>query len=82
MSASKWVLLSISDGGRGEQGKQKVYEITIEPAGRVTFEWGMAEKPSRQSKVQWTGSEAAARQVALNQVNAKLAKGYRLAYAV
>jgi predicted DNA-binding WGR domain protein len=82
MSASKWVLLSISDGGRGEQGKQKVYEITVDPSGKVTFEWGMAEKPSRQTKVQSFWSEGAARQVALNQVNAKLAKGYRLAYAV
>jgi predicted DNA-binding WGR domain protein len=80
MSASKWVLLHTSDGSRGESGKQKVYEVTVTGT-TVTFSWGMAEKPSRQTKVQYTWSEGAARQVALNQVHAKLDKGYRLAYS-
>lgn len=80
MSASKWVLLHTSDGSRGESGKQKVYEVLVTGT-TVTFTWGMAEKTSRQSKVQTTWSEGSARQVALNQVHAKMAKGYRLAYS-
>jgi len=80
MSATKWVLLNTSDGDRGDSGKQKVYEVLITGT-TVTFSWGMAEKTSRQTKVQATWSEGAARQVALNQVQAKMAKGYRLAYS-
>jgi predicted DNA-binding WGR domain protein len=80
MSATKWVLLNTSDGDRGDSGKQKVYEVLITGT-TVTFTWGMAEKTTRQTKVQTTWSEGAARQVALNQVQAKVAKGYRLAYS-
>jgi predicted DNA-binding WGR domain protein len=80
MSATKWVLLNTSDGDRGDSGKQKVYEVLITGT-TVTFSWGMAEKTTRQTKVQTTWSEGAARQVALNQVQAKVAKGYRLAYS-
>jgi len=81
MSDKKYVLLKVSDGTRGEMGKQKVYEIAVSGE-RVTFTWGMAEKASRQSKVQRFGSEQSALYHAQNQLRAKIAGGYRLAYAV
>jgi predicted DNA-binding WGR domain protein len=79
MSASKWVLLHTSDGSRGENGKQKVYEVIITGT-TVTFSWGMAEKVTRQTKTVSNYSEGAAYQTAINQVYAKINKGYRLAY--
>ena len=80
MSTTKWVLLKTSDGDRGENGKQKVYEVTVSPDGTVTFQWGMAEKSTRQTKKVYTGAEWRGRQEAIVQVNKKLDKGYRLAY--
>jgi predicted DNA-binding WGR domain protein len=80
MSATKWVLLNTSDGDRGQNGKQKVYEVLITGT-TVTFSWGMAEKTTRQTKVQHFWSLAAAEQAAVEQVWAKRAKGYRLAYS-
>jgi len=81
MNASKWALLKISDGDRGATGKQKVYEVRVEGS-KVVLEWGMAEKATRQRKIEFYGSEAAARQAATNKVWDKVATGYRIAYSV
>lgn len=81
MNVSKWALLKISDGDRGANGKQKVYEVRVE-GNKVVFEWGMAEKATRQVKVEFYGSEGAARQAALSKVWDKTATGYRVAYSV
>lgn len=79
-----WCLLKGSDGARGDAGKQKVYEVRVTSVSgdrwRVTFSWGMAEKTSRQTKVYTFLTAGAAAQTAANQVAAKLAGGYRLAY--
>ena len=78
---TKWCLLKESDGTRGANGKKKVYEIVVDGA-VVRTSWGMAEKPSRQSAVQAFPSEFQARQYAISKQYDKMAKGYKLAYAV
>jgi len=77
----KWCLLKVSDGQRGANGKKKVYEITVS-GNSVTTVWGMAEKSSRQSQVQYAYSENGAMQMAKEKLWEKLAKGYKLAYEV
>ena len=77
----KWCLLKESDGTRGVAGKRKIYEITITDDHEVIFEWGRAEKKERQgTKVQRFYSDQAARRAASEQLFAKQAKGYVLAY--
>ena len=44
----KWCLLKTSDGERGTNGKQKVYEVIVEGSKVITV-WGMAEKTQRQT---------------------------------
>lgn len=44
----KWCLLKVSDGQRGNNGKKKVYEITVS-GNSVSYSWGMAEKPGRRT---------------------------------
>jgi len=81
---SKWALLKGSDigpMGRGQSGKQKVYEVTLEGA-KVTCEWGMAEKTQRQRSVKVFSNSQAARLFALEKVYSKVDRGYRIAYAV
>jgi len=80
LSATKWVLVKASDGTRGQNGKKKIYEITLE-GNKVVMVWGMAEKPQRQSKTMFFGSTQEARWFALDKKNAKVwDRGYTLAY--
>lgn len=77
----KWCLLKTSDGERGSNGKQKVYEVIVDGTKVITV-WGMAEKTQRQTAVKQVYSESYARQLAFIKVQEKLEKGYELAYAV
>ena len=77
----KWCLLKSSDGQRGENGKRKIYEVTVDGS-VVRTSWVMAEKPVRQSEVKNYRDEFYARQAGFMKVQEKLAKGYELAYAV
>lgn len=81
MNEKKYALLKVSDGKRGEMGKQKIYEIVVS-GNKVTTSWGMAEKAQRQSSVQVYATEGAASQAAKVKLWDKLAGGYRLAYSV
>jgi predicted DNA-binding WGR domain protein len=75
----KIVLVSKSEGQRGNEGKKKVYEITIE-ANKVTLSWGMAEKPNRQTKTEWFGTAIQADWFATDKKWEKVNKGYEVAY--
>lgn len=77
----KWCLLKESDGTRGIIGKKKMYEIVVDE-NRMTVMWGMAEKPSRQIKVQYFSSEQGAVYAAQQRIMDKQDKGYVLAYSV
>jgi len=77
----KWCLLKTSDGERGSNGKQKVYEVIVDGTKVITV-WGMAEKTQRQTQTKQVYSESYARQLAFQKVQEKLDKGYELAYAV
>jgi predicted DNA-binding WGR domain protein len=77
----KWCLLKASDGERGTNGKQKVYEVIVDGTKVITV-WGMAEKTQRQTATKQVYSESYARQLAFMKVQEKLEKGYELAYAV
>lgn len=80
----KWALLKQSDCGpmgRGQSGKQKVYEITVDGC-TVTFEWGMAEMKRRQTQVRTFSTSQAALRAAYEKLDAKVAGGYEIAYAV
>lgn len=80
----KWALLKGSDigpMGRGQSGKKKVYEVTLDGF-TLTCSWGMAEKPKRQTSVQTFSSEQAALNAAYEKVSSKLNGGYEVAYAV
>lgn len=80
----KWALLKQSDSGpmgRGQSGKQKVYEITVD-GNTVTFEWGMAEMKRRQTQVRTFSTSQAALSAAYEKLSAKLDRGYRVAYSV
>lgn len=76
---TKIVMISKSQGDRGQAGKKKVYEIIIE-ANKVTLSWGMAEKPNRQTKTEWFGTEWQATNFANEKKWAKQDKGYEVAY--
>jgi predicted DNA-binding WGR domain protein len=80
----KWALLKQSDigpMGRGQSGKQKVYEVTVDGTTLIT-EWGMAEKPKRQRQVRTFSTSQAALNAAYEKVSAKIDRGYRVAYSV
>ena len=80
----KWALLkgsAVGPMGRGQNGKQKVYEVTVDGT-TVTFSWGMAEKTQRQTQVRTYRSTQAALAAATEKVWSKVAGGYRIAYAV
>lgn len=79
--ATKWCLLKSSDGGRGAQGKKKIYEIVVN-GDTVSTVWGMAEKSLRQTQVKYYPSTQSARYAAMEKMQAKLDKGYVLTYAV
>jgi len=81
---TKWCLLKSSEigpMGRGQSGKKKVYEVRIEGT-TVTCEWGMAEKLQRQRLVKVCSTQQGALAFAYEKVNAKIAGGYEIAYAV
>lgn len=77
----KWCLLKESDGARGEAGKKKVYEVTVN-GNMLSLSWGMAEKSVRASSTKFFASDNAAVAEALEKVHAKLDKGYKLAFVV
>lgn len=80
----KWALLKQSDigpMGRGQSGKQKVYEIVVDGTTLIT-EWGMAEKTRRQRQVRYFSTSQAALNAAYEKLDAKVSGGYRVVYAV
>lgn len=79
MVEKKWVLLSESDGARGENGKKKIYEIVVKDNMLFTS-WGMAEKSVRASSTKFFSSNNAAHTEAIEKLSQKLAKGYVLAF--
>lgn len=80
MSTTKWCLVKVSDGDRGANGKKKVYEVVVD-GNHFTATWGMAEKPNRQQQTKYFSDNQSARWAAINQVQSKVDKGYRLAYS-
>jgi len=84
MNARKWALLKGSDigpMGRGQSGKKKVYEIHVID-GTLTCSWGMAEKAQRQTSVRHFSSHQSAISAAYEKLNAKVDRGYAIAYSV
>lgn len=80
----KWSLLKQSDSGpmgRGQSGKRKVYEITLDGTTLIT-EWGMAEMTRRQRQMRTFSSSQAALAAAYEKLDAKVGRGYAVAYAV
>jgi hypothetical protein len=77
----KWCLLKNSDGNRGLAGKKKIYEVTVDGT-KVTYSWGMAEKSTRQTFVDYGKNETSAFQLAMMKVNFKIESGYEIAYTV
>lgn len=77
----KWCLLKNSDGDRGLAGKKKIYEVTVDGT-KVTYSWGMAEKSTRQTFVDYGYNNTAAFQLAMMKVNYKIENGYEIAYTV
>lgn len=67
--------------GRGQNGKKKVYEITVVD-NVLRCEWGMAEKPQRQSSVKMFSSSQSALAAAYEKMNAKIGRGYEIVYSV
>jgi predicted DNA-binding WGR domain protein len=67
--------------GRGQNGKKKVYEITV-IENVLRCEWGMAEKPNRQSSVRTFRSSQSALSAAYEKMNSKRDRGYELVYSV
>jgi predicted DNA-binding WGR domain protein len=78
MNEQYFALLKTSDGSRGENGKQKIYEIRIQGR-KVVYSWGMAEKANRQSKTVYFANDNVAQFEALNQLRSKVVGGYRVA---
>ena len=84
MNARKWALLKGSDigpMGRGQAGKKKVYEIHVID-NTLTCSWGMAEKAQRQTSVRHFSSHQSAISAAYEKLNAKVDRGYAIAYSV
>jgi predicted DNA-binding WGR domain protein len=75
----KIVMISKSEGNRGQSGKKKVYEISI-TNNTVTVSWGMAEKPARQTSTKSFANGFQASLFATDKQYEKLAKGYEIAY--
>jgi predicted DNA-binding WGR domain protein len=69
--------MKVSDGGRGAEGKLKVYQIIVEGA-TVQTKWGKAEKADLRTNVQVLASEGHAMQQALTKLYEKLDRGYTL----
>lgn len=76
----KIVLVSNSQGDRGEVGKKKVYEISIEGDHWVVLSWGMAEKSQRQTQRKWFPNPYTLNTFVNDKKWEKLSKGYTIAY--
>lgn len=76
---SKTVLVSRSEGERGQDGKKKIYEIVVED-NYVTVAWGKAEESRRQSQRRWFANPFYAKMFADEKKYEKLGKGYTIAY--
>ncbi len=75
----KVVLIKTSEGQRGQEGRKKIYEITI--AGNVvTFSWGKAEENKRQTLTKVFAQEWQAVNYAYEKQDQKVAKGYQVAF--
>jgi predicted DNA-binding WGR domain protein len=74
----KIVLVSTSTGQRGQDGKQKVYEIVVNE-NVVTLRWGKAEEDRKQTKREFFGTPQRAKMFAEDKMWEKVAKGYRVA---
>ena len=84
MATSKWCLLKGSDigpMGRGQSGKKKVYEVTVQD-NVLVCSWGMAELPRRQTSRKVFSNGQAAISAAYEKVYAKQDRGYSVAYRV
>lgn len=81
MTTKKWFLFNDSTGKRGEIGKKKIYEVTVNET-EVIFSWGMAEKDQRQTQKFHFQTPGWALQTAQNKVWEKLEKGYKVAQVV
>ena len=77
----KYYLFKESDGARGQNGRKKIYVVTVDD-NKVTHEWGMAEKGRHQFRTFEYGGPITASQNARIKVQEKIEKGYRLAAAV
>ena len=75
----KIVLVSKSQGERGQDGKKKVYEIAVNGS-VVTVSWGKAEVSARQTQVKRFVSAYHADKFASEKKWAKLEKGYEVAF--
>lgn len=75
----KIVLLSKSQGQRGQWGYQKKYIILVEGS-MVVVKWGRAETPSvfYQNKTRFFANEEEASRFATDTMYQKLDKGYEL----
>jgi predicted DNA-binding WGR domain protein len=76
---NKIVLVSKSQGERGQDGKKKIYEITVN-GNVVTVSWGKAEVSARQTQVKRFTNEYYAERFASEKKWAKLEKGYEVAF--
>ena len=79
METETVVLLSASQGERGEVGYKKKYIISVEGR-KVISAWGRAENwvGSYQTKVRYFADELDAREFATKTMYQKLDKGYEL----
>lgn len=76
----KIVMVSNSQGERGDNGKKKVYEITLEGDLWVVLSWGMAEKSARQIQRKWFPNPYTRAKFVEDKKWEKIAKGYTTAY--
>lgn len=80
----KWALLKGSDigpMGRGQNGKKKIYEVTVTGT-TLVCSWGMAEKIQRQTSTRSFRNTQSAVAAAYEKVNSKIDRGYEVAYSV
>lgn len=74
---TRWILTKESDGNRGQEGKKKIYEVSVN--GKVVeLLWGMFEKGEKQFQKKVFPDTQSARFFAWDKVHSKQAKGYTL----
>lgn len=79
LAVTKIVLVSLSQGERGNEGKKKIYQI-IWSGNKVVLSWGKAEEERRQTSTKFFGSAYAAQNFVMEKKWEKLDKGYTIAY--